>query len=214
MSLTSMSKILRCAANDDSITIKAEDGFDKYKCTRQISMGMSLTSMSKILRCAANDDSITIKAEDVPDKVTFMFENPKQEKVSDNEKLGIPETDYQAVIKLPSAEFQRIVRDLGQFGDSVIISCTEKAVKFSSAGDIGTGNIKLLPTSNQEKKEEAVIIAVEEPVTLTFAVRYLNMFTKAANLASQVSLSMSPDVPLVVEYDIGDVGCMRYYLAP
>jgi len=49
---------------------------------------------------------------------------------------------------------------------------------------------------------------------LTFAVRYLNMFTKAANLASQVSLSMSPDVPLVVEYDIGDIGCMRYYLAP
>jgi len=204
------------------VDLKAE-GFDKYKCTRQISMGMSLTSMSKILRCAANDDSITIKAEDEPDKVTFMFENPKQEKVSDyemklmnldNEQLGIPETDYQAVIKLPSAEFQRIVRDLGQFGDSVIISCTEKAVKFSSAGDIGTGNIKLLPTSNQDKKEEAVVIAVEEPVTLTFAVRYLNMFTKAATLASQVSLSMSPDVPLVVEYNIGDIGCMRYYLAP
>ena len=30
----------------------------------------------------------------------------------------------------------------------------------------------------------------------------------------QVSLSMSPDVPLVVEYHIGDLGCMRYYLAP
>jgi len=204
------------------VDLKA-DGFDKYKCTRQISMGLSLTSMSKILRCAANDDSITIKAEDEPDKVTFMFENPKQEKVSDyemklmnldNEQLGIPETDYQAVIKLPSAEFQRIVRDLGQFGDSVIISCTEKSVKFSSAGDIGTGNIKLLPTSNQDKKEEAVVIAVEEPVTLTFAVRYLNMFTKAATLASQVSLSMSPDVPLVVEYNIGELGCMRYYLAP
>ena len=30
----------------------------------------------------------------------------------------------------------------------------------------------------------------------------------------QVSLSMSPDVPLVVEYNIGDIGCMRYYLAP
>jgi len=204
------------------VDLKA-DGFDKYKCTRQISMGMSLTSMSKILRCAANDDSITIKAEDEPDKVTFMFENPRQEKVSDyemklmnldNEQLGIPETDYQAVIKLPSSEFQRIVRDLGQFGDSVIIACTEKSVKFSSAGDIGTGNIKLLPTANQDKKEEAVVIAVEEPVTLTFAVRYLNMFTKAATLASQVSLSMSPDVPLVVEYDMGDVGCMRYYLAP
>ena len=25
---------------------------------------------------------------------------------------------------------------------------------------------------------------------------------------------MSSDVPLVVEYNIGDIGCMRYYLAP
>jgi Proliferating cell nuclear antigen, C-terminal domain len=33
-------------------------------------------------------------------------------------------------------------------------------------------------------------------------------------LTLQVSLSMSPDVPLVVEYNIGDIGHIRYYLAP
>ena len=32
------------------------------------------------------------------------------------EHLGIPETDYSAVIKMPSGEFQRVVRDLSQFG--------------------------------------------------------------------------------------------------
>ena len=36
------------------------------------------------------------------------------------------------------------------------------------------------------------------------------MFTKASCLASQVSLSMSPDVPLVVEYNIGEIGHVRY----
>ena len=30
----------------------------------------------------------------------------------------------------------------------------------------------------------------------------------------QVTLSMSPEVPLVVEYKIGDIGYIRYYLAP
>ena len=44
--------------------------------------------------------------------------------------------------------------------------------------------------------------------------RYLNMFTKASCLASQVSLSMSPDVLLVVEYNIGEIGQVRYNLAP
>jgi len=203
-----------------SVNLRA-DGFDKFRCDRTLSMGMNLTSMSKILRCAANDDIITVKAQDQADTVTFMFESPNQEKVSDyemklmnldQEHLGIPETDYSAVIKMPSGEFQRVVRDLSQFGESVVISCTKEGVKFSAAGDIGTGNIKLAQTANVDKEEEAVIIEMQEPVTLTFACRYLNMFTKASCLASQVSLSMSPDVPLVVEYNIGEIGHVRYFI--
>ena len=55
--------------------------------------------MSKILRCAGNDDAITVKAGDNADAVTFMFESPNGEKVSDYEMklmdldaehLGIP----------------------------------------------------------------------------------------------------------------------------
>jgi len=205
-----------------SVNLRA-DGFDKFRCDRQLSMGMSLDSMSKILKCAANDDIITVKAQDQADTVNFMFESPNQEKVSDyemklmnldQEHLGIPETDYAAVIKMPAGEFQRVVRDLSQFGESVVISCTKEGVKFSAAGDIGVGNIKLAQTANVDKEEEAVTIEMQEPVTLTFACRYLNMFTKASCLAPQVSLSMSPDVPLVVEYNIGEIGHIRYYLAP
>jgi len=205
-----------------SVLLRA-DGFDKFRCDRQLSMGMNLTSMSKILRCAANDDIITIKAQDQADTVTFMFESPNQEKMADyemklmnldQEHLGIPETDYAAVIKMPSSEFQRVIKDLSQFGESVVISCTKEGVKFSACGDIGTGNIKLAQTANVDKEEEAVSIEMQEPVTLTFACRYLNMFTKASCLAPQVTLSMSPEVPLVVEYKIGDIGHIRYYLAP
>ena len=40
------------------------------------------------------------------------------------------------------------------------------------------------------------------------------MFTKASCLSNQVTLSMSPEVPLVVEYNIGEISHVRYYLAP
>ena len=59
-----------------------------------------------------------------------------------------------------------------------------------------TGNIKLAQSSNVDKEEEAVTIEMQEPVVLTFALRYLNFFTKATPLSPQVSLSMSADVPL------------------
>merc|ERR1712002_156133 len=205
-----------------SLNLRAE-GFDKYRCDRNLVMGMNLASMSTILKCAANDDIVTIKAPDNADTVTFMFESPSQEKVSDyemklmnldQEHLGIPDTDYNCVIKLPSGEFARICRDLSQFGESIVIACTKEGVKFSAAGDIGTANIKLAQTSSVDKEDEAVDIEMQEPVTLTFACRYLNLFTKATALSPRVSLSMSPDVPLVVEYGIGEIGHIRYFLAP
>lgn len=52
------------------------EGFEHYRCDRNISMGMNLNNMSKMLKCAGNDDIITIKADDGSDTVTFMFESP------------------------------------------------------------------------------------------------------------------------------------------
>ncbi|GAB1597364.1 proliferating cell nuclear antigen-like [Argonauta hians] len=205
-----------------SLLLRA-DGFDTYRCDRNLSMGINLNSMSKILKCACNDDIITVKAEDNADTVTFVFESPNQEKVSDyeiklmdidSEHLGIPDTEYNCVVKLPSAEFQRICRDLSQIGDSVVICCTKEGVKFSASGDLGCGNIKLAQSTNADKEEESVTIEMNQSVVLTFALRYLNFFTKATPLSTHVTLSMSQDVPLVVEYKIADTGYIRYYLAP
>jgi len=55
---------------------------------------------------------------------------------------------------------------------------------------------------------------MEEPVDLSFAVNYLNHFAKGSGLCASVSLSMSPGVPLVVEYELNENSFMRYYLAP
>ena len=37
------------------------DGFEHYRCDRNISMGMNLPNMAKCLKCAGNDDIITMK---------------------------------------------------------------------------------------------------------------------------------------------------------
>lgn len=68
--------------------------------------------------------------------------------------------------------------------------------------------------TNVDKEEEAVVITMQEKVDLNFALRYLNNFTKATALGPSVTLSMSPDVPMVVEYPIDVMGYIKYYLAP
>jgi len=206
-----------------SLLLRA-DGFEHYRCDRSLSLGINLGAMAKILKCASNDDIITLKAEDKGDAVTLMFESPKQDKISDfelklldiaSEHLGIPDTEYKAVVNMPAPELQRICRDLTILGDTVVISVTKEGVKFSVNGDLGNGNITCRPTKEVDaKQEESTTIQLQEPVQQTFALRYLNFFTKATALSTSASLSMSKDVPLVVEYRIEDLGFVRYYLAP
>mmetsp|Transcript_6218 Transcript_6218/g.10716 ORF Transcript_6218/g.10716 Transcript_6218/m.10716 type:complete len:266 (-) Transcript_6218:701-1498(-) len=202
------------------------DGFEHYRCDRTMSLGLSLVNLGKILKCAGNDDIVTMKAEDNSDTISFMFESPNQDKISDfelklmdidSEHLGIPETEYTAVVRMPSSEFQRVVRDLSAFGDSAVISVNKEGIKFTVTGDVGTGNIIIRQGGGSaEKKEEdqQVVIDLQEPVTLAFALKYLNNFGKAGGLSPTVTISLSQEVPLCVEYKIQDIGYLRFYLAP
>lgn len=42
----------------------------------------------------------------------------------DSEHLGIPDTDYAAVVHMPSSEYQRICRDLSSIGDTGVYMYT------------------------------------------------------------------------------------------
>ncbi|XP_032236381.1 proliferating cell nuclear antigen-like [Nematostella vectensis] len=199
------------------------DGFDPYRCDRTLSIGMKTSLLSKIIKCAGNEDRITIHAEDTGDTVTFSFESPNEEKTSeykmklmdiDSEHLGIPDQTYDAVIKMPSAEFQRICRDLSQMGDSVQIACTKDGIDFTVSGESGSGKVHLKQNASVDKESEEISIELNEAVNLTFALRYMNFFSKATPLSSSVTLSLKKDIPLVVEYTFADLGHVKYYLAP
>lgn len=205
-----------------SLLLRA-DGFEHYRCDRSLSMGMHLGNMAKMLKCAGNDDIITMKAEDTCDAVSFMFEAPNQERIADfelklmdidAEQLGIPDTDYAANVRMPAAEFKRIVGELSSIGDTVVIGVTKDGIKFSTSGDIGSANVTCRQSSSVDKPEDSVLIDLNEPVTLTFALRYLNSFAKATPLSPMVTLSMSRELPVVVEYRMADMGHIRFYLAP
>lgn len=41
----------------------------------------------------------------------------------DSEHLGIPEAEYHAIVRMPSAEFARICKDLASIGDTGTVLC-------------------------------------------------------------------------------------------
>jgi len=205
-----------------SMMLKAE-GFSPYRCDRNVALGVNLTSLTKVLRAAQNEDILTIKADDAPDVLNLVFESSESDRLSeydlklmdiDQEHLGIPETEYSATVSLPSNEFKRICTDLMQLSESVTIDASKDGVKFAAQGDIGNGAVTLRTHTNVEKPELNVEIELTEPVSLTFSLKYLVNFCKAAGLSNSVKVCLSAEVPLLVEYELGGNSYLRFYLAP
>ncbi|KAJ3745519.1 proliferating cell nuclear antigen, N-terminal domain-containing protein [Lentinula detonsa] len=109
----SLTKVLKCAKDDDICTLRAADEADVLNLVYE----------------AKNSDRISsydLKLMDI-----------------DAETLGIPKTSYEARIVLSSAEFTRIVRDLSLLGDSVRIEVSKEGVRFASDGEAANGNVLL-----------------------------------------------------------------------
>jgi len=203
-----------------------ESAFADFKCDRPTSLGMNVDSLSKIFKICGQNDSLKLKWENDADTLNFQCESNADDRIADfdlklmqieSEHMEIPEQQYKVVARLPSSEFQKICKDLKEFGETMQISASKEGLKFSVAGDVGAGNVMLKPRDgSDDKPEDKVSLTVHEPVTATFALRYLVNFSKAAPLCGVVELGLGPDAPLLVKYDLekAENGHMQFYLAP
>ncbi len=171
------------------------EGFEEYRCDKQMTLGVNILQLSKIMKCGGNEDSIILRAEVEPSSLNIQFENKKQKKTSDftlslitidSEHLGIPDTNYSSIVTMSSSEFTRICRELYSLSETVVIETNKSHIKFSVSSEIVGGSIKIDANESNEK-DEMTTINVEEPVSLAFALRYLNMFTKASSLSQHVN---------------------------
>lgn len=88
VNLTSLTKVLRAAQNDDIMTLKSEDAPDSLNLVFENADSDRLTEYD-------------LKLMDI-----------------DQEHLGIPETEYASTITMPSPEFRRICTDLLAMSES------------------------------------------------------------------------------------------------
>lgn len=88
-------------------------------------------------------------------------------------------------------------------------------VKKERVDDDDTPYEKRQATNTQaDASSETVTIDMVEPVTLSFALRYFTIFSKAGTLASRVTISLALEAPCMIGFEIEGLGHLRYYLAP
>merc|ERR1712160_225235 len=117
-----------------------ESAFADFKCDRATSLGMNVESLSKIFKMCGPNDSLKLRWEDNADVVNFQCEGSDEDRIADfdlklmqieSEHMEIPEQQYKVVAKLPSAEFQKICRDLKEFGETMQVQASKEGIRFS-----------------------------------------------------------------------------------
>jgi len=201
--------------------------FETYRCDKPLSMVVNLGSLATIMKVAGADDSVKISTnDDCLDVVDIEFDSQVSSGTAnfqlkllniDSERMGIPEdTEYAAVICMPSTEYRRIFTDLLLIGDTISIEAMQTSVTFSVKGDVSNGSVTINQGGGEDMGDtRGISLEVGEPITFTGSGKFLALFAKAAPIADTVTICMEPDNPIAVEFSIpGQLGSIRYFLAP
>lgn len=190
------------------------ENFEEYSCETDIIAGINLSNMYKLLKSVTNNDSLRMKIDD-HDILEIEIENTVKHSVTkfrlklldiNEDDLSVPDIDMDIVTTLPSVDFQRIARDMANLATDISIVRRGHLLELSCEGDF----------ADQKTIIECGPPKEAEPIGGVYPLKYINMYTKATNLCSNVQLfqnSQNPKLPLIVRYAIANLGDVRFYLA-
>lgn len=207
------------------------DRFESYECKHdKIIIGVNMLHLFKLINTIDNDDTLTIYIEesDYTDGVVqylgLKFENGqiKQQKIQklrliepELEELAIPDVTFSSVLNMPSADFQKIIRDLSCISDKIEIRsiATHDGAEliFKCSGGFAQAEIIRAETDGSmeyiQKQETSKIIQGE------FSLKNLSYFIKCTNLCNQIEMYLDNDLPLVVKYNVASLGEIKLCLS-
>lgn len=195
------------------------DKFEYYKCTERLQVGLNMSNLFKLIKTVTNMDTITffitnenrhefcinIENADKNSKTTFKL---KMLDIDETE-LRIPDIELQSVISMPSSDFQRMCRDMINISDHVIMTSGKNTFKLACEGDFASQETEI-----GEANHGMSFTNCTDHIDGKFSLRYLNLFTKSTNLSNTLNIYLKKDFPLMLKYDVANLGDILFCLAP
>jgi len=205
----------------------AAPNFEFYECKKEkIIIGVNVFHLFKLINSIDNDDTLTIYIENadyadgIVSHLALKFENGeikqcKTQKLRliepEQEELEYPDVKFSSIINLPSADFQKIIRDLSGLSDKLEIKSVGNELIFKCSGQFASAEIHRAESDGSMgfilKQDASKVIQGE------FSLKNLGYFIKCTNLCSQIEIYLENDLPLVVKYDVASLGVIKLCLS-
>jgi proliferating cell nuclear antigen len=205
----------------------AAQNFEFYECKKEkIIIGVNMFHLFKLINSIDNDDTLTIYIENsdyvdgIVSHLALKFENGEIKKCKtqklrliepDPEELQYPDVKFSSIINLPSADFQKIIRDLSCISDKLEIKSVGNELIFKCSGQFASAEIHRAESDGSMgfilKQDSSKVIQGE------FSLKNLGYFIKCTNLCQQIEMYLENDLPLVVKYEVASLGSIKLCLA-
>ena len=205
----------------------AASNFEFYECKKEkIIIGVNMFHLFKLINSIDNDDTLTIYIENadyydgIVSHLALKFENGdikqcKTQKLKliepELDELEVPDVTFSSIINLPSADFQKIIRDLSCISDKLEIKSVGSELIFKCQGQFASAEIHRSESDGAMgfivKQDSSKVIQGE------FSLKNLGYFIKCTNLCSQIEVYLENDLPLVVKYNVACLGEIKLCLA-
>lgn len=200
------------------VNLKLEaNKFEKFNCQNPIRAGLNMTSLYKIIKSVKNSDIITFYIlSDSSTRLHIEIEN-KEKKTNiltvlklldiDEDILDIPNIEFDTVKTMSSNDFQGYIRELSIITNKITLESNNNTFSLSGEGDFAETKINV-GDSNDD------LGMTEHHAKGTFYIKYLLLFTKSTNLCTIVEIYLKNRFPLILVYNVANLGKLQYCLAP
>lgn len=198
------------------------DKFERYFCQSRTIIGVSLLNLYKLVKTITQNDTLTffIDSNDI-NKLGIRIHNDEKNHTTtyrlklmdlNEETVEIPKAEFGSTITMPSNHFQKLCRDMEVLTDIIEIKSIGENLIFSCNGDFADQETIL-----GETKEGISFIKHtdnDDIIQGYYNLKSLVLFTKCTNLCNNIEIYMKNNFPIIIKYDVGDLGILRLCLAP
>ena len=197
--------------------------FEHFYCPNKVVIGVNMLNLHKLIKTINSADTLTLFMDrNDMNHLGIRIENGEKNSRTvyklnlldlDRENIVIDPAEFSSVITMPSADFQKICRDMFNVADFVEIKNVGTQLVFACRGEFCNQETIL---SDSENGVNSIVnsAAPGEIVQGVFSLKYLVLFTKCTNLCNTVELYLKNDYALIIKYSVASLGEIKLCLAP
>lgn len=224
---------------DTCNTINSNEDKKGWHCDQEYILGMNITLFFKIIKNVNRKDIISffMNQED-EDYLYIERTNPFIGRVKSNrvpilllqsENSNFIDIDFDYIITFPTAQFQETIKDINildgkvieitSYGKHLVFKCNDDKIAAhyeSTYTDIEDDNMEgaKMIVQNEDNRNIIFLKTSNNIVQGKFKIDHLLSFCKGHNLCDSMSINLSNDSPLILNYSIADLGELQYALLP